>query len=145
MKAFYAGSFDPFTIGHLYVALRALEMFGKLVIAVGVNGDKKGEMSEEDRLFQISRQFGNMENVEILSYDNLTAEVARNNGAEVLVRGVRSALDFEKEKELADINLEVFGMPTVFIPSPPNLSFISSSMVRELKKYGHDVEKFLAD
>lgn len=144
MKAFYAGSFDPFTIGHLYVAKRALELFGSLVIGVGENESKKGCKVVEERLLKISRCFAGVDNVEFLAYKELTAEVAKNCGAAVLVRGVRNSLDFEKEKELADINLEVFGMPTVFIPSPPGLNYISSSMVRELEHFGYDASRFKA-
>ena len=142
MKAFYAGSFDPFTIGHLYVAQQALNMFGALVIAIGVNEQKKVEVPVSERIRKIRDRFVGMENVEIISYSELTAEAAKKNGAGVLVRGVRNALDFEKEKELADINLEVFGLPTVFIPAPPELGYVSSSMVRELKHFGYDTKRF---
>lgn len=142
MKAFYAGSFDPFTIGHLYIARQAVAMFGSLIIGVGYNIKKQNEAEISHRVEKIGRCFSEMENVTVMTYSELTAEAAKMHGAEVLVRGVRNALDFEKEKELADINLEVFGLPTVFIPAPPSLSYISSSMVRELKHFGFDASKW---
>lgn len=143
MKAFYAGSFDPFTIGHMAIAKRALDMFGNLIIGIGYNEKKRYEYPVEERIINIKKLFDGVPEVTVFAYDGLTAQVARENGASVLVRGVRNTLDFEKEKELADINLKVFGMPTVMIPSEPQFSFISSSMVRELMHFGEDVEKFL--
>lgn len=135
MKAFYAGSFDPFTIGHLSIARRALELFDSIVIGIGYNEKKRYEVPVEERMEQIRAIFKDDNRVRIISYTGLTAEVAREEGVGVLVRGVRNTVDFEKEKELADINLKVFGMPTVMIPAEPELSYVSSSMVRELKHF----------
>lgn len=143
MIPFYAGSFDPFTIGHLSIARRALELFGALIIGIGFNESKKGELKAEQRLLSIQEIFKEDPRVRILAYDGLTAEVAKQNGAGVLIRGVRNSIDFEKEKELADINLKVFGLPTVMIPAEPELTYISSSMVRELRHFGYDPSPFL--
>ena len=143
MKAFYAGSFDPFTIGHLSIAYRALEIFGELIIGIGYNESKKNERGVEERIDSIRKIFITHPNVVVFGYTGLTAEVAKENDATVLVRGVRNSIDFVKEKELADINLKVFGMPTIMIPADPDLSFISSSMVRELSHFGADITKFL--
>ena len=143
MIAFYAGSFDPFTIGHLAIARRALEIFGRLIIGIGFNESKRNEYTIEHRIKHIRDIFSKDEGVTVFAYEGLTAEVAKENGAGVLVRGVRNSIDFEKEKELADINLEVFGIPTVFLPADPSLSYISSSMVRELRHFGKDIEEFL--
>lgn len=143
MKALYAGSFDPFTIGHEYVARRALDMFEGLIIGVGFNESKRSERGVEERIKHIRDIFAGEEKVTVVGYEGLTAEAAKDLGAGALVRGVRNAIDFTKEKELADINLKVFGMPTVMIPSSPELSYVSSSMVRELQHFGMDTEKFL--
>lgn len=143
MKAFYAGSFDPFTIGHLSIATRALEMFGELIIGVGYNESKKSEKTVEERILHVRKIFEGNSNVVVFGYSGLTAEIAKENGAGVLVRGVRNTIDFEKEKELADINLKVFGIPTVMIPSAPELTYVSSSMVRELMHFGFDVSQFI--
>lgn len=143
MKAFYAGSFDPFTIGHLSIARRALELFDELIIAIGFNKSKKIEKSIEERILKIQKIFEGNEKVKVFAYEGLTAEVAKENGAGVLVRGVRNSIDFEKEKELADINLCEFGLPTILIPAEPSLTYISSSMVRELSHFGADISKYI--
>ena len=143
MKALYAGSFDPFTIGHFDIAERALKLFGELVIGVGYNESKRGELGIDQRLEAIKRVFSGNPNVTVLAYEGLTVDFARKIGAEVLVRGVRNGTEFDKEKELADINQEVGSLPTVFLPAKPELSFISSSMVRELQHNGYDVTRFL--
>ena len=144
MKAFYAGSFDPFTMGHESIARRTLEMFDELIIGVGYNESKQGEYPIEERLQQIKRVFDGDKRVSVFGYTGLTAQVAKENGAGVLIRGVRNSLDFVKEKELADINLIEFGMMTVMIPAEPGMEFISSSMVRELKHFGGEADKYLA-
>lgn len=143
MKAFYAGSFDPFTIGHLSIAERALEMFGELIIGIGYNESKHSELPVEIRIRNIQKLFAGQDKLTVFAYEGVTAEVAKENGAGVLVRGVRNTIDFEKEKELADINLKVFGMPTVMIPALPGLSYVSSSMVRELMHLGKDVTAYM--
>lgn len=144
MKAFYAGSFDPFTIGHLSIARRALQLFGELIIGIGVNEKKINKHSIEERINKIKESFNGVEGVTVFAYEGLTAEIALENGAGVLVRGVRNGLDFAKEKELSDINLKVFGIPTVMIPAEPELTYVSSSMVRELRHFGFDASEFEA-
>ena len=143
MKALYAGSFDPFTTGHLDIAKRALGIFGNLVIGVGFNEHKKGEFPVSERVAAIKKLFAGNPAVEVLSYKGLTAEFASEMGVGVLVRGVRNVADFEKERELADINLKVLGIPTIFIPADPDLSYVSSSMVRELLHNGFDASKYI--
>ena len=144
MKAFYAGSFDPFTIGHLSIAVRALVMFGDLIIGIGYNESKRSENSIEKRISHIKTLFEGIPSVTVFGYDGLTAEIAKENGAGVLIRGVRNGSEFDKEKELADINLQLFGIPTVMLPAEPGLSYISSSMVRELNHFGVETTRFLA-
>lgn len=143
MKAFYAGSFDPFTVGHLSIAKRALSLFGDLIIGIGSNVTKRNERSIEDRIMHIRQLFPDTVHVTVFAYEGLTAEVAKENGAGVLIRGVRNGIDFEKEKELADINLEVFGLPTVMLPAEPQFSYVSSSMVRELTHFGYDASRYI--
>ena len=143
MKAFYAGSFDPFTVGHLSIANRAISLFGQLIIGIGYNESKRNEHSIEERILHIKKLFEGNPQVTVFAYEGLTAQVAKENGAGVLIRGVRNGIDFEKEKELADINLEVFGLPTVMIPAEPQFSFVSSSMVRELTHFGYDASRYI--
>lgn len=144
MKALYAGTFDPFTVGHLSIARESLHLFDSLIIAIGNNELKNTEWSIEERLEQIKGIFKDDERVEVLAYTGLTTTFAKEKGAGVLVRGLRNTVDFEKEKELADINLSVSGVRTVFIPCEPSLSFISSSMVKELMHNGFNPSKYIA-
>lgn len=144
MKAFFAGSFDPFTIGHRSIVERALKLFPRIVIAIGFNEHKPGEWPVEQRLKAIRDFYAAHDNVEVISYKGLTVDAARKAGASVLLRGVRSNADFEYERNLADTNREISGMETVFLISEPEFSFISSSMVRELLHNGHDISKYVA-
>ena len=144
MKALYAGSFDPFTIGHLWIAKQAAELFGELIVAVGYNESKRNEMAVEERLAQIREVFRGHSNIEVCSYTGLTVEFAKTADAGVIVRGIRNSIDYEKERELANINIQISGIPTVFIPTLPALEFISSSMVRELRHFGYDTTDYVA-
>ena len=144
MKAFFAGSFDPFTIGHRSIVERALRLFPRIVIAIGYNEHKPGEWPVEQRLKAIRNLYAGQDNVEVVAYKGLTVDAARQAGASVLLRGVRSNADFEYERNLADTNREISGMETVFLLCEPDLSFVSSSMVRELLHNGHDISKYIA-
>lgn len=144
MKALFAGSFDPFTTGHLSIARRALKMCSTLVIAVGHNEHKPGEWSVEQRVEAISALFASSPQVEVTSYSGLTSSFAREIGADVLLRGVRSVADFEYERNLADTNRALCGIETIFLVSEPEFSFVSSSMVRELIHNGVDADRFIA-
>lgn len=141
--AIFAGSFDPFTIGHKDVADRALPLFDRLVIAVGVNREKKGRHSVDDRVETIRRVYADNPKVEVVSYDTLTTELAARYDAGYMVRGVRSILDFEYERNMADINRSLTGVETVLLFADPALGHISSSMVRELEAFGKDITQYL--
>lgn len=143
MKAFFAGSFDPFTIGHRSIVERALRLFPSLVIAVGYNEHKPGEWSVEQRLAAIEEYYAENPSVEVMAYKGLTVDAATDAGASVLIRGVRGVADFEYERNLADTNREISGMETVLLFCEPELAFISSSMVRELHHNGHDITKYI--
>lgn len=144
MKALFAGSFDPFTTGHMSIVERALQMFDKVAVAIGVNEHKNGEWSTDVRLNTIKEIFANEPRVETYLYSGATALFAKEVGADTLLRGVRSALDFEYERNLADVNRAINGIETIFLPSDPALSFVSSSMVREMIHLGLDASKYIA-
>lgn len=144
MKALFAGSFDPFTTGHLSIVRRALSIFEEVAVGIGVNGNKPGEWDINDRLFAIRSLFADEPRVSIGAYTGLTAEYARTIGAGVLIRGIRSATDLEYERNLADTNRDIFGIDTLLLVSDPALSFVSSSMVRELIHHGVDASKYIA-
>ena len=144
--ALFAGSFDPFTIGHASVVRRALAMFDRVIIAVGVNSAKSGPADADNRVEAIRRIYAALPQgrVEVLAYrDELTVQLARRIGADCLLRGVRSVKDFEYERDMADINRQLSGLETVILYSLPELSAVSSSVVRELQAFGADVSAFL--
>ena len=143
--ALFAGSFNPFTKGHLRIVERALKIADKVVVAIGTNIAKEPENdSIEKRINAIKEATGFLgEAVEVCAYHGLTAEFARQTGADFLLRGIRSVSDFEYERNLADINLKILGMETVLLIAEPEYSFISSSAVRELSANGHDISSLL--
>lgn len=141
-KAFYAGSFNPFTVGHKDIADRALQIADRLVIAVGHNIAKSDD-SLQLRLDAIRAVYADDPRVEVTSYSTLTVDAARSMGCSFLVRGVRSVSDFEFELNLADINRDISGLETILLPARPEFAHISSSALRELAAFGHDISKYL--
>ena len=144
--ALFAGSFDPFPVGHASVVERALPLFDRIIIAIGVNAKKPSEHSTEERVEAIASLYRNLPEgrVDVVAYhDELTVDLAARLGAGWLLRGVRSVKDFEYERDLADINRKLSGIETLLLYTLPELGAVSSSMVRELKSYGHDVSPFL--
>ena len=142
-KALFAGTFDPFTKGHHSIVERALQLFGEVVVAVGRNMGKQCMLSVEERVAAIEQLYAGDSRVTVCSYDGLTMDFAREVGATVLVRGVRSVKDFEYEREIADVNRRVGGIDTVLLVSEPEYASVSSSVVRELMEYGKDVSSLL--
>lgn len=140
--ALFAGSFNPFTTGHLRIVERCLHIADRVVVAVGYN-EHKDAGDIDSRVEALRRIFKDRPDVEVTSYSGLTADFARNVGADFLLRGVRGNADFEYERNLADINLNVLGMDTVILVSEPQYAYISSSAVRELRANGYDVTPFL--
>ena len=143
VTAFYAGSFDPFTTGHKSIVDRALPLFGKVVIGIGVNTAKRGWQPVEERLGAIRAIYAGEPRVEVVAYSGLTCDAARAAGAAVLLRGVRSCADFEYERNIADVNRNISGLESVFILAQPALACVSSSLVRELAAFGHDYSQYI--
>ncbi|MDD6472737.1 MAG: pantetheine-phosphate adenylyltransferase [Bacteroidales bacterium] len=144
MKALFAGSFNPFTIGHESIVKRTLCFADEVVIAIGINNAKENPETEtEERIQTIRSYFTDEPRVTVLAYEGLTVDFARQVQADVMVRGVRSVKDFEYEREMADVNRKISGMETILLFSEPELSAVSSSIVRELKAHGKDISKFL--
>ena len=141
--ALFAGSFDPFTKGHYALLERALTMFDRIVVGIGINSGKRCMFSIEERTAMIEKAFAGEPRIEVKVYDCLTMDFAKEIGADVLLRGVRSVKDFEYEREIADMNLRLGGIDTVLLISEPEHSSISSSVVRELITYGKDVSTLL--
>mgnify|MGYP001008957609 CR=1 FL=1 len=139
----FVGSFDPFTIGHDAIVRRSLPLFNKVVIGVGINERKKCMLSTEERTERIARLYADEPKIEVKAYSDLTIDFARREGAEYIIKGVRSIKDFEYEREQADINRQIGGIETVFIYSEPKWESVSSTLVRELIHFGRDVKEFL--
>lgn len=139
----FAGSFDPFTIGHMSIVRRALPLFDRLIIGIGVNETKQCMMTPMQRKEAIEHIFEGDYRVSVMTYSGLTADFARTMGAEYIVKGVRSVRDFEAEREQADINRMLSGVETILLPAEPGLDCVSSSVVRELSHFGKDVSALL--
>jgi len=140
----FVGSFNPFTIGHHSIVTRALPLFDRLVI--GVVGDqvyKPGMPSVDERMAAIKALYADEPSIEVKPYFGLAVDFAKEEGANYIIKGVRSVRDFEYEREQADINRQLSGVETVLLFSEPHLSSISSTMVRELQHFGVDVSAYL--
>jgi len=141
--AVFPGSFDPLTLGHVDIIQRALPLFEKLIIAIGVNSDKQSMFSLEDRINAIQQTFNTENKIEVKFYSGLTVDFCKEVKADFLVRGLRNPADFEFEKAIAHTNRTLSEIETVFLLTSSGKSFISSSIVRELLKHKGDVTKFV--
>ncbi|MBO5133733.1 MAG: pantetheine-phosphate adenylyltransferase [Bacteroidaceae bacterium] len=141
--AIFPGSFDPFTIGHASIVERGLPLFDEIVIGVGFNANKRSLLSPEERVEAIHTLYANEPRIRVVSYDDLTIDLARREGAGYILRGLRSVKDFEYERDIANINNRLAGVETVLLFTEPQFSDISSSVVRELIAFGKDVTDFL--
>ena len=145
-RALFPGSFDPFTVGHKDIVDRALKCVAdEVVIAVGVNADKKSATTAEERIAAIRKVYQNEPRVTVQTYEGLTTDFALTTGADFLLRGVRSVKDFEYERDIAEMNRRLTGIETVLLYCSPECACVSSSIVRELMSYGKDVSEFLAE
>ena len=142
--ALFPGSFDPFTRGHEDIVLRGLQLFDEVVIGIGRNARKERYFPMEQMMDLIGQAFQHQPAVRVISYDDLTANAARNIGAKFLLRGLRNTTDFEYENGISQVNRYVYeDVETVFLITSPQLAPISSSIIRDLHRYGKDVDEFL--
>ena len=139
----FVGTFDPFTIGHDSIVRRALPLFDQLVIGVGYNEHKQTMYSLEERITAIQQLYADEPKLGIRSYSDLTVDFAHREGAQYIIKGVRSIKDFEYEREQADINRQLSGIETLLLIAEPDKASISSSLVRELIHFGKDVSEFI--
>jgi len=142
--ALFPASFDPVTNGHLDVARRALRIFDRLVLAVAVNVAKEGVFSVEERVELLRGEFVGDSNVTVTSFNSLSVDFARDVGANVIIRGVRAMSDFEYEFEMALMNKHLNSeVETVFMMPSQEYLYVSSSRLKELVRFGRDVEEFV--
>lgn len=142
--AVFPGSFDPFTLGHFDIVVRSLTLFDEVIIAIGHNSQKKRYFPLETMISKIEGAFTQYPQVRVTTYDELTADFAKRQGAKVLVRGLRNTTDFEYENSISQVNRYLNEeMETIFLITSPKYAPISSSIIREVHKYGGDVKPFL--
>ncbi len=141
--AIFPGTFDPMTIGHVSLIDRALFLVDEVIVAIGINPNKKTFFSLEKRMEMISDFFADNDRVSVASYDSLTVDFAKKVDARFILRGIRSVNDFEYEKNIADVNRQISGVETFILFTEPEHAHISSSIVRELLSYGKDVSQFV--
>ena len=131
-KAVFPGSFDPITLGHEDVITRAIPLFDEIIIAIGINSNKKYMFSLEQRIKFIEECFQEYDNVKVVAYEGLTVDFCKEINADFIVRGLRNSADFEFEKTIAQTNKKLTGIETVFFLTSPETAYISSSIVREI-------------
>ena len=142
-RAIFPGTFDPFTIGHYSVVERALTFMDEIIIGIGVNEKKHTWFPTEKRVRMIEKLYADNPRIRVEAYDGLTVDFARMRKAQFIIRGIRTVHDFEYEETIADINRKLAGVETILLFTEPELTSISSTIVRELLSYGKDVSTFL--
>ncbi len=142
--AVFPGSFDPFTIGHEAIVRRALSLFDEIIIAVGANALKKSFYTLETRKEMIAKVFHNEPRIKVDHYEGLTVDYCRTKGAGFVLRGLRTAADFEFERAIGQVNKSIApGIESVFLLTVPEHSFINSTIVRDIIRSGGDASKFV--
>lgn len=141
---FYSGSFDPFTNGHLHIIKTASKVFDKVIVGIGINYQKKRRFDSLLMKSAIEKTLKNeqLHNVEVITYNSLTVDIALKYNANFLIRGLRNDTDYAYEENLSQVNQEISDLDTIYFRAG-NLDFISSSMVAELISYNKDVSKYL--
>ena len=144
-KAIFPGTFDPFTIGHYSVMKRALTFMDEIVIGIGINENKKTYFPVNKRVEMIQKLYADEPRIKVQSYNCLTIDFAQEVDAKFIIRGIRTVNDFEYEETIADINRKLAGIETILLFTEPELTCISSTIVRELLAYGKDVSRFIPE
>ncbi|UMB53994.1 pantetheine-phosphate adenylyltransferase [Lutibacter sp. A64] len=144
-KAIFPGSFDPITLGHVDIINRALPLFDEIIIAIGVNSDKKYMFSLEDRENFIKENYKNEPKIKVLTYSGLTTDFCKKMNVDFILRGLRNPADFEFEKAIAQTNRKLSNIETVFLLTSSDTAFISSSIVRDVYRHGGDISSFVPE
>ena len=142
--AVFPGTFDPFTVGHESIVNRAQVLFDKIYIAIGYNAKKDALFSLEDRKSFINQVFKDKDKIEVIHFEGLTIDLCKEVGANYILRGLRTAADFEYERAIAQVNKAMYeGIETVFLLTMPEHTPINSSIVRDIIRHGGDASKFI--
>ena len=142
-RAIFPGSFDPYTIGHHDIVMRGLQVFDEIVIGIGHNYTKRETFPLDERLVAIQRIYSNEPRVRVEVYEGLTVDFALKHDAQFILRGVRSTLDFEYERNIAEANKQLSGIETILLYTRPEYAHISSTLVRDLHSHGKDIAAYL--
>lgn len=144
-KAIFPGSFDPITLGHYDIIKRSIPLFDEIVIAIGVNAEKKYMFTLEERQRFIAEAFKDEPSVSVVTYEGLTIDLCKKLDARFILRGLRNPADFEFEKAIAHTNRKLSKIETVFLLTAANTSYISSSIVRDVLRNGGDYTVLVPD
>ncbi|MFP4528812.1 MAG: pantetheine-phosphate adenylyltransferase [Candidatus Kapaibacterium sp.] len=144
--AIYPGTFDPITNGHVDVIERAIDMFDWIYVVIAINSKKVSLFSEDERLEMANHALRHLKNVEVITYKGLTVDCARKKGANAIIRGIRQVTDFEYEFQIALMNRKLEpGVHTVFLLPNEKYTYLNSSIIRELGRYGQQVNEFVPE
>ena len=144
-RAVCPGSFDPVTNGHIDIIQRAASLFDEVVVGVGVNVSKQRMFSDEERLAMLERVVSDLPNVRVLGFTGLLTDFCREHEIQAIVKGLRAVSDFDYELQMAQMNSSLTDVETVFIPTSPEYSFLASSLVKEVARFGGDVSGLVPD
>lgn len=145
LTALCPGTFDPVTNGHLDIVERAARLFDRVVVAVVENPSKEPMFSLEERRQMLKESLSHLENVEVDSFSGLLVDYARDRGVGMVVKGIRAISDFDYELQMAQMNHQLAGVETCFIPTSPTWSYLSSSLVKEVARLGGEVGGLVPD
>ena len=146
MKILYPGTFDPLTNGHLDLIQRAEKLFGNVVVAVLENTNKNPTFGLRRRITQINEAISHLQNIDVISYDGLTVDCAKDVNANLILRGLRAMSDFEYELQIAHTNKTLNSeIETIFLSTNTNFSFLSSSLVKEVAKFGGEINHMVPE
>lgn len=142
-RAIFPGTFDPFTTGHFSIVERALTFMDEIIIGIGINESKNTYFAIDKRVEVIRDFYKNESRVKVEAYNTLTIDFAKEMNADFIIRGIRTVKDFEYEESISDVNRKLAGVETILLFTEPELSCVSSTLVRELLSFGKDVSQFI--
>lgn len=142
-RAIFPGTFDPFTTGHFSIVERALTFMDEIIIGIGINESKNTYFPIDKRVEVIRDFYKNESRVKVEAYNTLTIDFAKEMNADFIIRGIRTVKDFEYEESISDVNRKLAGVETILLFTEPELSCVSSTLVRELLSFGKDVSQFI--
>jgi pantetheine-phosphate adenylyltransferase len=144
-RAVCPGSFDPVTRGHLDIIGRSAQLFDEVIVGLLINESKQGLFTVDERLDMLKQVIKDLSNVRVIAFQGLLVDFCRDQGAQVVVKGLRAVSDFDYELQMAQMNIGLSGVETLFMPTNPVYSFIASSLVKEVAKWGGDVSTYVPE